>query len=123
MRIQGIRQDLLDLLLRLGRDRHPDEFVAVLRETGGIVEELDLLPGTVSNEHSASLLIDMMPLDVHVAGSAHSHPNGVLMPSSADLSFFPRVGRYHIIVGRPYESGNWRCFRTDGTPVELEVVV
>jgi len=64
----------------------------------------------------------MMPLDTHVAGSAHSHPNGVLSPSQADLSFFPRTGRYHLIVGYPYSRDSWRCFRTDGRPGGLEVV-
>lgn len=122
MALKGIRRDLLDLLLRMGSDRHPCEFVGVLREEGGLISELNLLPGTTSNEFSANLLYDMMPLDTHVAGSAHSHPNGALHPSDADLSFFPRLGRYHIIVGYPYAFEDWRCYRADGTPISLEVV-
>ena len=77
MNIRGIRQELLSLLLEMGRNNHPNEFVALLREREGIIEEMNMLPGTVAGEDSASLLFDMMPLDTHLAGSAHSHPNGV----------------------------------------------
>ncbi len=110
------------MLFELGREHHPNEFVAVLREEGGIIRDLDLVPGTIVGEESASFFVDMLPLDIHQAGSAHSHPNGVLSPSSADLRFFPGVGRYHIIVGYPYGERDWRCYRADGSPTSLEVV-
>lgn len=122
MQIRGIARDLLFLLLEVGKDRHPYEFAGVIREEGGLLQELFLLPGTVSSEESASLFYDMMPLDPHVAGSAHSHPNGVLSPSAADLSLFPRVGRFHLIVGFPYTPVDWRCYRANGDPVTLEVI-
>ena len=123
MKIRGIRQELVSLLLEMGRESHPNEFVGVLREREGILDEIDLLPGTVGREDSASLFYDMMPLDTHVAGSAHSHPNGVLHPSLADVNFFPRTGRYHLIIGYPYEKDNWKCFTADGEPCDLDVIV
>jgi len=122
MKILGIRQDLLSLLLQMGRENHPNEFAGVIRESDGVMEELNLLPGTIGREDSASIFYDMMPLDTHVAGSAHSHPNGVIMPSDADLSFFPRTGRYHLIIGYPYRKNDWRCFTADGQPCNLEVI-
>lgn len=122
MNIRGIRQDLLSLLLQMGRENHPNEFAGIIREQDGIMEELNLLPGTIGREDSASVFYDMMPLDTHVAGSAHSHPNGVILPSDADLSFFPRTGRYHLIIGYPYRKNNWRCFTADGTPHDLAVI-
>jgi len=122
MQIRGIRKDLLILLLQVGKEQHPNEYAGLLREKDGIIEELNLLPGTTSTGVSASLYLDMMPLDTHLAGSVHSHPNGVLIASDADLSFFPRTGSYHLIVGFPYNEGDWACFRANGTPVELEVV-
>jgi proteasome lid subunit RPN8/RPN11 len=122
MTIRGIRRALLDLLLEIGRESHPREFAGILREEGGIISEFTLLPGTVAGGESATLFLDMMPLDTHIAGSAHSHPNGVLFPSQADLSFFPRTGRYHLIVGYPYDRKSWRCFFPDGSPAGLEVV-
>lgn len=122
MTIRGIRQELLELLFQMGRDAHPGEFVALLKEREGVIDEVNLLPGTVSGENSASLLFDMMPLSTHIAGSCHSHPNGVLRPSHADVHFFPRTGRYHIIIGYPYKPDNWCCFSADGQPCSMEVI-
>ncbi len=122
MNIHGIRQDLLTLLLQMGRENHPNEFVALIRERDGVMEEVNLLPGTIAGEDSASLFYDMMPLDCHLAGSVHSHPNGVLRPSNADVNFFPRTGRFHLIIGYPYGKRNWQCFRANGEPCELEVI-
>jgi len=122
MNIRGIRQSLLSLLLEMGHESHPNEFVGLIREQDGIMEEFNMLPGTIGRENSASLLYDMMPLDTHLAGSAHSHPNGVLRPSDADVRFFPRTGRYHLIIGYPYRKDNWRCFTADGEPCTMDVV-
>ncbi len=122
MNIRGIRQDLLTLLLQMGRESHPNEFAGLIRERDGVMEELDLLPGTIGRTGSASLFYDMMPLDTHLAGSAHSHPNGMIRPSNADIRFFPRTGRYHLIIGYPYRNNDWHCFTSDGQPCELEVI-
>jgi len=122
MTIRGIKKELLQLLLELGRDSHPSEFVALLREDGGVIGELNMLPGTETGGSSARLLLDMMPLDTHVAGSAHSHPNGILRPSAADIRFFPRTGRFHLIIGYPYRENDWQCFTADGQPCQLEVL-
>lgn len=122
MKINGIKQDTLSLLLRMAQASHPNEFVALLRERDGCIDEVNMLPGTVVRNDSASLLFDMMPLDTHIAGSAHSHPRGAILPSDADLRFFPRTGRYHLIIGYPYRDTDWRCFTADGRPCELAVV-
>ncbi|OPY39161.1 MAG: hypothetical protein A4E35_00395 [Methanoregula sp. PtaU1.Bin051] len=122
MNIRGIRKKTLRLLCQLGRDAHPNEFVALLTERDGLIDEVNLLPGTVAGEDSASILSDMMPLSTHLAGSCHSHPNGVLQPSDADIHFFPRNGRYHIIIGYPYTEQDWRCFTSDGRQCRMEVV-
>ncbi len=122
MKIRGIKQDIISLLLHMGADSHPNEFVALLLERDGFIDEVNMLPGTVVRNTSASLLYDMMPLDTHVAGSAHSHPSGAIRPSAADLRFFPRTGPYHLIIGYPYREHDWRCFTTDGESCHLDVV-
>lgn len=106
----------------MGKNWHPNEFIALLREEAGIINEIDLLPGTISRMESANLHIEMMPLDTHVAGSVHSHPNGIIQPSLADIHFFSRAGRYHIIIGYPYLANNWCCYSTDGKPLNIEVI-
>lgn len=122
MNVRGIRKETLSLLLQMGRDAHPNEFIAILTGRGGVIDEVNLLPGTVTGEDSAHVFYDMMPLSTNVAGSCHSHPNGVLMPSGADISFFPRTGRYHFIIGHPYGERDWRCFSSDGQQCRMEVV-
>jgi proteasome lid subunit RPN8/RPN11 len=122
MAIRGIQQELLALLFQMGRDAHPHEFVGLLTEREGIIDEVNLLPGTVTGEDSASFLPDMMPLSTHIAGSCHSHPSGELGPSNADVRFFSRTGRFHIIIGYPYRKDNWRCFTADGRPFHMAVV-
>ncbi len=122
MTIRGIKKDLLSLLLELGRNNHPNEFAALLKEEDGVISELNLLPGTITGSASASIFFDMMPLGTHLAGSAHSHPNGVLRPSNADMNFFPRAGRYNLIIGAPYREDDWQCFDAEGEPCHLEVI-
>jgi proteasome lid subunit RPN8/RPN11 len=125
MKIRGIARDLLKALIDSARevDRTGGgrEFVAVLREEDGVIREFYFLPFT-STQVSASLRYDLMPLDLHIAGSAHSHPSGALRPSDADLRFFPALGRYHLILGPPFSETSWRCFTSDGKPFDLEVV-
>jgi proteasome lid subunit RPN8/RPN11 len=125
MKIRGIARDLLRALLQSAREMDEEgdgrEFAAVLREEDGVIREFLFLPFT-STQMSASLRYDVMPIDTHVAGSAHSHPNGVLRPSDADLRFFPSLGKYHIILGPPFSEGSWRCFTSDGKSCDLEVV-
>ena len=48
MTIRGIKQELLSLLLELGKNSHPNEFAALLKEEGGVISELNLLPGTIT---------------------------------------------------------------------------
>lgn len=122
MTIFGIQKETLNLLFQMGRDAHPNEFVALLKERDGIIDEINLLPGTVTGEDSASLFFDMMPLSTHLAGSCHSHPNGVLLPSDADVHFFPRAGRFHFIIGYPYTQLDWRCYFSDGQRCRMEVI-
>ncbi|MDH7594489.1 MAG: Mov34/MPN/PAD-1 family protein [Methanomicrobiales archaeon] len=122
MRIQGIRGDLLQGLLSAASESHPLEFAAILREAGGLIDEIDLVAGTISGRESALMDINMLPLDTHRIGSVHSHPNGSLEPSEADLLFFSFTGRYHLILGYPYDLHSWRCYTVDGRPYELEVV-
>jgi proteasome lid subunit RPN8/RPN11 len=122
MKIHGIKQDIISLLLQMAKENHPNEFVALLRERGGFIDEVNLLPGTTAGEDSARMFFDMMPLDTHLAGSAHSHPSGAIRPSSADVNFFPRTGKYHLIIGFPYGKNDWKCFTADGDPYDMQVV-
>ena len=121
MKINTVTRDALDLLLEMGRESHPKEFAALLSHEKGVITDINLIPGTIGGSASASLPFEMVPINLGIVGSAHSHPNGIISPSDADIRFFAVSGWCHIIVGYPYGSDDWRSFHADGTPCNLVV--
>jgi hypothetical protein len=63
----------------------------------------------------------MLPADLSVVGTVHSHPSGALHPSDADLRLFRSWGRRHLILGAPYGQGSWRAYDGNGRETTLEV--
>jgi proteasome lid subunit RPN8/RPN11 len=127
----GIAADALDFALEASEDAHPDEYMGLLRgedarkldldREGTVITDVLVIPGTESNPVSATVKTSMIPNDTRAAGSIHSHPNGVLRPSDADLATFGK-GKVHIIIGAPYGRHDWQAFDREGQPRELEVV-
>jgi len=127
----GIADDALQFALNASEDSHPNEYMGQLRgqdarslgldREGTVITDVLLAPGTKTNPTSAEFKPSYMPNDPNGVGSIHSHPNGVLRPSDADLATFTR-GQVHIIVGAPYRRSDWRAFDTDGEPTDLEVL-
>ncbi|WP_435195375.1 Mov34/MPN/PAD-1 family protein [Natronomonas sp. EA1] len=127
----GIASEALDFALEASEDAHPNEYMGFLRgedarklgldRDGTVITDVLVIPGTESNPVSATVQTSMVPNDVRAAGSVHSHPNGVLRPSDADLATFGK-GKVHIIIGYPYGRNDWRAFDRQGEPTELEVL-
>jgi proteasome lid subunit RPN8/RPN11 len=92
-----------------------------LDREGTIITDVLVIPGTESNPVSATVKTHMIPNDMRAAGSVHSHPNGVLRPSDADLATFNK-GKVHIIVGAPYGKTDWQAFDQEGNPRKLDVL-
>jgi proteasome lid subunit RPN8/RPN11 len=122
MNIYAIQKDILDLLLAMGRESHPREFAALLSAESGVISDINLIPGSIGGRASAQVPFDMVPISMNIIGSAHSHPNGIIRPSDADIRFFSVSGSRHIIVADPYGPDDWGCFSPDGTPFMLKVV-
>jgi proteasome lid subunit RPN8/RPN11 len=129
--ILGIAESALEFALSASRDAHPDEYMGLLRgedaqkvgleESGTVLTEVLVIPGTETNPVSATVKTSMIPNDRSAAGSIHSHPNGVLRPSNEDLATFGR-NRVHIIVGAPYGRSDWQAFDRQGEPIDLPVL-
>ncbi len=129
--ILGIAEETLRFALEASEQTHPNEYMGLLRATdadqlnldadGQVITDVLVIPGTESNSVSATMRSNMVPNDRHAVGSVHSHPNGVLRPSSQDLQTFTR-GEVHLIIGAPYRRGDWQAFDPDGTPIDLEVL-
>jgi proteasome lid subunit RPN8/RPN11 len=122
MPVKAITSRVLELMFAAAKDTHPSEFACVLRAEDGVVTEILLVPGTISGESSAILRLHMLPIDLSVVGSAHSHPSPNAVPSDADLSLFARFGPLHIILGYPYDMQSWKAYYRDGAEIDLEVV-
>ncbi len=129
--ILGIAESALSFARAAAEEAHPDEYMGLLRgedartvgldEDGTVLSEVLVIPGTESNPISATVKTNMVPNDMRSAGSIHSHPNGVLRPSNADLGAFGR-GEVHIILGAPYGPEDWQAFSREGEPIDLPVL-
>jgi proteasome lid subunit RPN8/RPN11 len=127
----GIAKDTLEFALEASERTHPDEYMGMLRgedarklgleEDGTVITDVLVIPGTESNPVSATVKTNMVPNDTRSVGSVHSHPNGVLRPSDADLGTFTN-GSVHIIIGAPYGPTKWQAFDSEGQPQDLPVL-
>ncbi len=124
--IRCIRRSCLDMARESARETDspdaPREFACLLRVEEDTIEELVLLPGTVSGDEHAIFDMWMAPLDKQVRGSLHSHPDEHPYPSDADFELFEKHGEVHLILCRPYGPTDWRAYDFAGRPVELSVV-
>jgi len=120
--VKSIKKRTLKMILESAKSSYPNEFGALMRASEGEIGELVLLPGTISGGSSAIFHLDMLPIDFTIVGSIHSHPSGSYMPSKADLEFFRRSGRIHIIVRYPYTMNDWAVYNINGDRIKLEVI-
>ncbi len=119
----AVRRGCLESALACARSIYPREFGGVLRaDPPGVISELLLVPGTTSGERHANFQLYMLPVDLGVVGTVHSHPSGALHPSDADLILFRHWGRRHLILGYPYGRGSWRAYDGNGDEVPLRVL-
>ncbi|WP_338728209.1 Mov34/MPN/PAD-1 family protein [Haladaptatus sp. DJG-WS-42] len=127
----GIAEATLEFVLEASRETHPNEYMGLLRgeraadlgldDEGVVITDVLVIPGTESNSVSATVRTSMIPNDMRAIGSVHSHPNGVLRPSDADLATFGN-GQAHIIIGAPYGRDDWQAFDREGEPRDLPVL-
>jgi proteasome lid subunit RPN8/RPN11 len=119
---RSITRRALESALASGRSSYPNEFGGVLRaDPPGVISELLLLPGTTAGRRHANFQLYMLPADLTVVGTVHSHPSGALHPSDADVRLFRNWGRRHIILGAPFGPGSWRAYDSNGEETRLEV--
>jgi len=120
---RSISRRVLDSALASARSSYPNEFGGVLRsDPPGVIGELLLLPGTTAGRRHANFQLYMLPADLTIVGTVHSHPSGALHPSEADLRLFRNWGRRHLILGAPFGPGSWRAYDGNGQETSLEVV-
>lgn len=116
-----IRRAALEFILEAGRNLYPKEFAGLLRGDKNTIKEVLFLPDTKLRFDSASINLNMLPLDLKVIGSIHSHPGHSNRPSRADLEFFSKLGIVHGIVCQPYNFESLRFYDQDGMEVKVDI--
>ena len=106
MRDVYVKRSVIRSILEYASACHPKEGVLLLRgkvDREGIwIEEVELPPLSIHGVGFSSFRADMLPIDLSIIGTAHSHPSGALKPSTTDLNKF--YGRVMIIAAYPYRT-------------------
>ncbi len=118
----GITRKCLRMILEASRDMYPNEFGAFLTAEEGVIDELVMIPGTVMGRRHAIFQTWMLPPNMHVVGTVHSHPSGVYRPSEEDRHLFSNFSGIHIITGYPYNEEMWAAWTNKGERVPLTIV-
>ena len=121
-KIHAVDIDFIDGLNESARSCYPNEFLCMVRQTDGVVDEMVLLPGTVFGDSHSFLSEWMSPIDFSIAGTAHSHPGYSNEASDDDLSLFANMGGIHFITCQPYDRTSWKAYNSKGQEVELEII-
>lgn len=122
-RVVLIKQDLINGILGMGYQRHPNEMLGFLRIIDGIFSEFLLPPNASYSETSAVFNPGRIPIDSDLQGTVHSHPNGNIKPSPVDLQTVFRNYNYNFILGYPYNNINCiKCFDQLGNELKFKVI-
>ena len=121
-RIYAVDIDFIDGFNESARSCYPNEFLCMVRQNEGVIDEMVLLPGTVFGDSHSFLSEWMSPIDFSIAGTAHSHPGYSNEASDEDLSLFANMGGIHFITCQPYERHSWKAYNSKGEEVELEII-
>lgn len=111
-----------DLLLA-ARNTYPNEFFALLGgdKKGSVIDEFVVVPA-VYGKNFAMVHTNLVPFDMRVLGSVHSHPSRNWRPSGADLSSFGKFGGINLIIAYPFDINSVRAFDIEGRKLEIEVL-
>jgi len=112
----------LELILGASRELYPREFNGQLRMEGDTITEVLVIPKSVWGKGFAQTRMDFIPIDETIQGSVHSHPSERNTPSKADLRYFKKKGRVHLIVAQPAQSiTDIAAYDREGNTVELRL--
>jgi len=117
-----IDPDVFKALQRFAQSNHPKEIIVLLRgkRRGEDIQITDFLlpPFGLGGDGFASFPAHMLPIDFSIMGTAHSHPNGVLHPSTMDLHHF--YGRIMMIIGPPYDKPRAAAYNKKGARIPIK---
>ena len=120
-----IKRSVILSILEYASACYPKEGILLLKgrvdKNKIMIEEVEIPPLSIRGLGFSSFQPYMLPIDFSIIGTAHSHPSGVLRPSSTDMNKF--YGRIMIIAAYPYSSEeNLAVFDGKGNSLEYEIV-
>jgi len=115
-----IKREVIEAVLELCRNAHPKEVGGLLlgRKT---VEDYVIVPGKFY-DFSIYIRMDQIPIYTDLFGTFHSHPTPNPRPSKADLEFFGKLGKEHIIFAYPYDLNSFQAYDTLGNRAIVKIV-
>jgi proteasome lid subunit RPN8/RPN11 len=124
-RLWKIKRATLEFILESAKSSYPNEFGAFLRvnlDKKNIINEIVVLPGTISGDSHAIFQLHMLPIDFSIVGTVHSHPSISFRPSDADILLFRKFGKVHIVVAYPFTVDSWKSYNFDGEEIDMRVI-
>ena len=120
-----IIKKFMNLILECAKSSFPNELGGLLRidkEKKDTIAELVMIPGTISGDAHAIFRLHMLPIDFSIVGTVHSHPSYSNHPSEADIHFFRKTGKIHIIVANPFNTKSWKAYDFNGDEIDIFVI-
>ncbi len=116
--------EVFDSLLSYARMNHPREGILLLRgrakKESVLIMEVLIPPFATKGRGFSGFPLHSLPIDFSVMGVAHSHPSGILRPSTGDLNWM--YGRVMIIIAYPYKSlADLAAFDREGRRIDVVV--
>jgi proteasome lid subunit RPN8/RPN11 len=120
-----IKAKTLEFILESAKSSYPNEFGGFLRVDSykkDTINEIVLLPGTISGDSHAIFKLHMLPIDFSIVGTVHSHPSVSFYPSDADVLLFRKYGKIHMIVAYPFTFNSWKTYNHNGEEIDVKVL-
>lgn len=119
-----ISKKVISDIVSFAKANYPKEFFAYLE--GKIEKEHIEITNIAyhpfeSTENSVMTTFHLGTNTQGFIGSVHSHPNGANTPSIQDIRSFSKDGGIHIIISKPFEIENLKCFDYLGKEIEFTV--
>ena len=116
------KKSLLNTLCEAASEAHPKEFFAMLGSTkrNKIVDEYVIIPANLG-KGSVLVHLNLMPVDLNLVGSIHSHPGYSNSPSREDIRTFSKTGKIHMIIAYPYTIENCQAYDVNGQKIEWKI--
>ena len=118
-----IKKKILLTIMELSKESFPNEFSGMLvgDKDEKIINDIYIIPATISNHNSSTLRLDLVPMSFSVVGSVHSHPSSSSVASRADQRFFQSKA-INIISRYPYSPYDFTAYNHKGEQISLEII-